>query len=225
MSSSPSRLDLRVDVFENKDQRALALPNLTPTEFVEAILHEFREMEYLSDIPTDYQLLKADDQTPLDDQSQLQQQLGPNGRLVLVEKKPPLPPETRRPTHDVYLRDQTSGKVFKLHWQPAVIGRPDKNQPYNEWIAVNLEPYQTGLRVSRRQAMITEKNGQYFIESMSRNPTAIKKQDGETIPVNETKQPLEAGDVVFLERSNISLKFIVRSSEATPTIKTAPAAN
>jgi hypothetical protein len=219
MSSKQPRLDLRVDVLEKKEQRALPLANLTAVEFVEAILREFRELEYLSDVPGDYQLLKADDNTPLEAQSELRQQLAGNGRLALVENKPPLPAGTRRPSQDVYLRDQTSGKVFKLNWQPAIIGRPDKNQPHDDWLAVNLEPYQAGLRVSRRQAMITEQGGSYFIESMSRNPTAIKKPNGETIAVEAEKQPLEHGDIVFLERSNVSLKFIVRGAEAQPTVK------
>lgn len=219
MSSTQSRLDLRVDVLDKKNQHALALPNLTTTEFVEAILREFREMEYLGDVPDDYQLLKAGDKTFLEAQSQLRQQLAGKDRLILVENKPALPAGTQRPSHNIYLRDQTSGKVFKLNWQPAIIGRPDKNQPHDDWLAVNLEPYQAGLRVSRRQAMITEQNGSYFIESMSRNPTAIKKESGEIIPVESTKQPLKHGDVVFLDRSNVSLKFIVRNTESTPTVK------
>ncbi len=213
MSSNPSRLDLRVDVLDKKDQRALALANLTTTEFVEAILREFRELEYLGDVPADYQLLKAEDNAPLEAQSQLQQQVASNGRLLLVENKPPLPSGTRRPSHDVYLRDLTSGKVYKLNWQPAVIGRPDKNQPHDDWLAVNLEPFQAGLRVSRRQAMITEQDGRFFIESLSRNPTALKKENGDPIEVGEQKQPLAPGDVIFLERSNISLKFIVRDEK------------
>lgn len=220
MSGNQSRLDLRVDVLEMKDQRALALPNLTTTEFVEAILREFHELEYLSDAPADYRLLKADGRTPLELQDPLRQQIAGSGRLILVENTPSLPAGTQRPSQDIYLRDQASGKVFKLNWQPAIIGRPDKNQPHDDWLAVNLEPYQAGLRVSRRQAMITEQNGSYFIESMSRNPTVIKKAAGESVPVEATRQPLVHGDIVFLERSNVSLKFIVRGAAGTPTDRT-----
>jgi hypothetical protein len=221
MSDNQTRLDLRVDVLDKKDQHALALANLTTTEFVEAVLNEFRELEYLSDVPTDYQLLKAGDKTPLDANSQLRQQLGATDRLLLVEKEPALPSGTQPPSQNVYLRDQTSGKVFKLNWQPAIIGRPDKSKPQDDQLAVNLELYQAGLRVSRRQAVIIEQNGNYFIESMSRNPTVIKKENGEIIPVEATRQPLQAGDVIFLERSNISLKFIVRRAEKAPPAKAA----
>lgn len=211
MSATPNRLELKVDVFDQKEQRALALPTLTPPELVQAVLQEFRELEYISDAPADYLLFKADDKTQLKNDISLQQQVTPNSRLVLVENRLAPPKDTQRPTQEVYLREQAAGKVYKLHWLPAVIGRPDKNQPYNDWIAVNLEPYQTGLRVSRRQAMITEAGGKFFVESMSRNPTAIKTPKGETIDVDSKKHPLNPGDIIFLERSNISLKFIVRA--------------
>jgi hypothetical protein len=208
---SQTRLDLRIDVFEKTNQRALALPNLTPPDLVEAILQEFRELEYLGNTPTDYLLLNAKDKTPLDNESQLQQQSLNGGQLILFEKELPPPAGTKRPSHHLYLREQSSGKVYKLHWQPAIIGRPDKNQPYNEWIVVSLESHPAGLRVSRRQAMITEEGGQYFIESMSRNPTSIKNNEGKTIPVATNKQPLHHGDIIYLDRSNIAFKFIVRA--------------
>jgi hypothetical protein len=210
MSGSKKRLELRVDVFEKTDQLALPLPDLTPPEFVEAILQEFRELEYLSDSPSDYQLLKADDQSPLVAEEKLNQQLNNGGRLVLVEEDAPLPDSTKRPGNPIYLREQVTGKVYKLHWLPAIIGRPDKNQALNDQVAVDLEPYKTGLRVSRRHAQITEKDGQYFIHSMSRNPTAIRDSEGDMMPVTEEKRPLHNGDTVHLERSNIALKFIVR---------------
>lgn len=210
MSGSKKRLNLRVDVFEKTDQLALPLPSLTPPEFIEAILQEFRELEYLSSSPADYALLKADDQSPLIAEEKLNQQVKDGGRLVLIEGEVPLPGSTRQPTHPIYLREQVTGRVYKLHWVPAIIGRPDKNQALNDQVAVDLERYKTGLRVSRRHAQITEKDGQYFISGMSRNPTSIKDNEGDLTPVTEEKRPLQNGDVIHLERSNISLKFIIR---------------
>lgn len=210
MSGTPNRLELLVDVFDLKAQRAQALPTLTPPELVEGILQEFRELEYLGDAAADYHLFKIENKSPLKNKQQLQEQLSNSERLILVERRLPLPEGTTRFSQEAYLREQSTGKVYKLHWQPAVIGRPDKNQPYNDWIAVNLEPYQTGLRVSRRQAMITEEEGNYFIKSMSPNPTTLKTADGETISIDSQRHPLQPGDTIFLERSNISLKFIVR---------------
>jgi hypothetical protein len=210
MSGSKKRLELRVDVFEKTDQLALPLPSLTPPEFIEAILQEFRELEYLSNSPTDYTLLKADDRLPLAAEEKLNQQVNNGARLVLVEEEVSLPSSTKQPTHPVYLREQVSGKVYKLNWLPAIIGRPDKNQALNDQVAVDLERYKTGLRVSRRHAQITEKDGQYFIHSLSRNPTALKNSAGELVPVTDEKRPLQDGDVIHLERSNIALKFIIR---------------
>lgn len=210
MSGSQKRLNLRVDVFEKTDQLALPLPSLTPPEFVEAILQEFRELEYLSDSPANYRLLKASDQSPLAAEEKLAQQLAVGERLVLVEEESPLPNGTSQPSHPIYLREQITGKVYKLHWLPAIVGRPDKNQALNEQVAVDLERYKTGLRVSRRHVQITEKNGQYFIHSLSRNPTSIKDDEGNMTPVTEEKRPLQNGDIIHLERSNITLKFIIR---------------
>ena len=48
MSGGQTRLNVRIDVFEKADQRALPLRELTPPQLVEAILQEFRELEYPS---------------------------------------------------------------------------------------------------------------------------------------------------------------------------------
>jgi hypothetical protein len=212
MSGGQARLDVRIDVFDKSDQRALPLRELTPPQLVEAILQEFRELEYLSDAPGDYQLLRADDRAPLNEDDELGLQLGDGSRLVMVEKERELPAGTERPSRDIYLREQIMGKVYRLDWLPAIIGRPDKNQPNNDQVAVNLESYSTGLRVSRRHAQITEKEGEYFIQGMSRNPTFIRDNVGNTIPVTSERRPLENGDIIHLERSNITLKFIMRDS-------------
>ena len=215
MAANQNRLEVRIDIFEKPDQRALALPNLTPPQFIEAMIQEFRELEYLSDSPAEYQLRKAQDRSSLADDQPLGEQLKPGERLILVENGVPLPADTQLPSQPVYLRAQSTGKVYKLNWLPALIGRPDKSQPPNEWIAVNLDGYKTGLRVSRRQAKISEENGQYFIESLSSNPTALKRGNGTMIPVSSGKQPLRHGDIIYFERSNIALKFIVRSNPVT----------
>jgi len=207
---SQRRLDLRIDVFEEKEQLAKALPNLTPPELVESILQEFRELEYLSGSPSHYKLLQAEDESPLDDEIALRHQLQDGSCLIMVEEEKPLPPKTARPAHPIYLREMAEGDVYKLHWLPAIVGRPDKNQPHNDWVAVDLERYAMGLRVSRRHAQITEENGQYFISSMSRNPTYVKDSEGNVTPVTEEKRPLHNGGVIHLERSNIALKFIIR---------------
>lgn len=210
MSNGSDRLDLRIDIFEKAGQQALALPTLSAPELVSAILEEFRELEYLSDTPEDYMLLAADSGTPLEKHKPLGEQLKSGGRLTLAESQAPLPAGAKRPSRHLYLREQASGKVYKIQWVPAFIGRPDKGQADNEWLAVNLASYSAGLRVSRRHVQITEENGQFFIESMSGNPTGLKGSDGNSRPVTGQKQPFHHGDVIHLEHSNIAFKVIIR---------------
>ena len=204
------RLTLKIDVFEKKEQEAVALFDLTPTELIKSILQEFRELEYLNESPDEYVILKAEDDTPLDDDSVLGNQLQDDDYLVMAEKERPLPSGTVRPSHSIYLRDQTVGRVYPLQWLPAIVGRPDKNQSHDDWLAVNLERHKAGLRVSRRHLEITEKNGHYFVSGTPRNPTCIKGVDEGDVPVMEEKRPLYSGDIIHLERSNLTLKFIVR---------------
>ena len=212
------RLDLRVDVFEHKSQWAKPLPTLKPAELVDAILQEFQEVEYLSKSATDYYLVSAENgEVALQEELPLQQQVANESRLKLLEVEQSLPEGAERPSKAVYLREVVSGQVYKLHWLPAIIGRPDKNQPHDDRIAVDLESYKTGLRVSRRHAQVVEENGNYFVESLSRNPTLLRTVDGTLEAVDDQKQPLKNGDVIQLERSNIALKFIVRSPENGPS--------
>src|SRR5262245_45022712 len=105
MCAAPTRLDLRIDVFEATDQPAQVLPNLTPPELIRAILQEFQELEYLGDNPTHYQLVRASDRTPLENKQSLAQQCQSKGRLILVESNVELPPGTQLPSQNIYLRD------------------------------------------------------------------------------------------------------------------------
>lgn len=206
-----TRLALHVDVFDATQQQALALPHLTPFEFIRAVLHEFEEYEYLSDQPEDYLLRRAIDGSCLDHDSQLDQQLEDQAHLVLVERELSLPEGTRRPSKHLYLREENTSQVYKLHWVPAIIGRVDKNQPYNDWVAVNLETLETGLRVSRRHVKITEEGDQFYIENMADNPIKLVTVIGETTPIGSERQLLQDGEVIRFERSGIRLKFMIRS--------------
>lgn len=210
MSTSQTRLDIRIDVFEKEDQWAKPLSSLKPPELVSAIFQEFRELEYLSGNPDDYFLMNKEDAVPLNPDEPLQKQVSNNAHLVLQEQEQPIPFGTKPLSNPVYLREQSSGNVYKLNWMPAIIGRPDSNQAHDDWLAVNLEVYPTGLRVSRRHAQITEENGRYYIKSLSNNPTILKNEANGETPIGNTPMPLANNDVLFLERSNISLKFIIR---------------
>jgi hypothetical protein len=207
---SGQRLALNIDVFDKPMQKAMAMPDLTPAELVEAILQEFQELEFLSDSPADYILVHADSKDPLQDGIAIQQQVRHQGHLAILEKTPETPAIAQPASKGLYLRDITTGNVTKVPFTPAIIGRPDNNQPNNDLVVVNLESYPTGLRVSRRHAQITEERGKFFIESLSRNPTALRDSSGNMMPVTNKKRPINDGDTIVLERSNIVLKFIVR---------------
>lgn len=237
MSAKDQRLELLIDVFALKQQRALALPTLTTAELVRAVIQEFggrqllndtarngaatqapapeklMKLEYLSDSPNDYQLVRADTRQPLDAALPIGEQLFPKERLMIVEQELPLPEGTTRPTRPAYLRDQSTGKVFKLHWLPAIIGRGDPSQPYNDRLAVNLATYTTGQRVSRRHAQIGQAGVQFYIEPLSPNPTSIKDTKGRLTRLGEKQHLLRHGDVVILEGSQIALEFLVREPE------------
>jgi pSer/pThr/pTyr-binding forkhead associated (FHA) protein len=92
----------------------------------------------------------------------------------------------------------------------------------NELVAVDLQAFSTGLRVSRRHVIIYEQEGVYFVESLSSNPASLLRTspsgDGseQAVELTETRVPLLSGDVIRLERSAILLKFIVRDSAAPP---------
>ena len=213
MSANPSRLELLIDVFDHPRQRAIALPTLLPAELVAAVIGEFQEIEFLGSDPARYQLINTATSAALDEQVRVSQQLAAGDRLTLVERAEPLPPGTQPPSRPIYLRDQSSGAVYKLGWQPAIIGRVDSTQKDNQQVAVNLSAHAAGQRVSRRHAQIVEAKGQFYVEQLAQNPTIVKNKQGATTRVERDRCRIEHGDTIVLENSQIALKFIVRDKE------------
>ncbi len=219
MSSTQPRRKLLIDIFTQPGQEAQALSTLTPPALIEAILQEFRELEYLGSNPATYQLQKASDGQALPDELTLAQ-LVENERLVLVERSQPAPPGARPPSRALYLREERSNpgeeqnkQLYPLYWVPAIIGRPDSNRPDNALLAVNLEKAANGLglRVSRRHARIDEENGRYFVSSLApNNPIYHLTADDQRTLLTEAKHPLHPGDRLYLEGSELKLKFLVR---------------
>lgn len=212
MAGQP-RIELKIDLLDRTNQRALALPTITGKELIGAILQEFDELDYLSKSADDYVLYKVDDNVALDESQVLSQQVTANTRLVLKEKELAIPSGASVPTVPAYLREMKSGTVYKLHWVPTIIGRPDKNQPQNQLVGVNLEGHPSGVRVSRRHASITADQEQFYIEALSNNPTLLRREAA-TFEVTAERQPLHDGDVIVLGRSEIALKFVVRDMQA-----------
>lgn len=215
MSSKQSRIDLRIDVLDEEDQHALVLATLKPSDLVNAILAEFHnDVDYLGDDPAGYRLVRAGDGAALDSETSIGQQAADGDRLALQEVGAGIPADSRPLSKKVYLREMATGRVFRLGWQPAIVGRSSEDQPKNEWVAVDLQAYPTGLRVSRRQVSITEKDGQLFVENLSKNPASIRRGENVVVPIEAHQQPILPGDVIDLERSEIMLKLIVRNGAA-----------
>ncbi len=206
------RLNLTIDIFDAKDQVAQVLSNLDEQGLIGAILQEFGdEFDFLGADPAAYRLLRSEDNTSLDPETPIGEQLKQRTHLVLADLESPLPLNAKPPASSVYLRDAVGENVFKLNWLPAIIGRPDNSHPQNELLAVNLESYATGLRVSRRHAQILVEDGEYYVEGMASNPTLLQKPgDLDPIDVTTERQRLEHGDVIKLSRSTIDLRFVVR---------------
>ena len=136
-----------------------------------------------------------------------------DARLILEEQERPIPENTQRLGKCVYLREQVTGKVYKLHWQPAIVGRRTESQPRVDWVAVDLQPYPTGLRASRRHLMITEDHRQLQIENLAKNPATIFRNGDTRIPIEAEKVLLLPDDIISLERSQIVLKVITRDAQ------------
>ncbi len=213
MCAAKKRIEFFVDIFDLPAQRAHALTDLMPIELVGAILQEFREVECLDIDPTKYQLVKLEDQAPLNDAETIEIQLKEGDHLRLQETHSLIPAGARQVDADLYLRDVVTGRVFKLQWLPAIIGRDDPHQSNNQLVAANLASFKTGLRVSRRHARILQENGCYFVEPMSANPTSIRTVENKVLRLAAGRHQLMPGDTVVLERSEIALKFIVRDAQ------------
>jgi hypothetical protein len=210
IAKTGDRIELWIDVFDQTKQRALARRDLTPTELIDAILNEFRQIEFLNQDASNYQLMRLQDRQTLDPSIPIGRQLTKGERLALQEKERPLPADARRPTCALYLREGSEDRVFRIDWLPAIIGRADKKLPHDELVAVNLESMATGLRVSRRHARITEKNGDYYIENLSNNPTTVIRANDSKPLIRGVKMTLKNEDVIRLDRSGITLKVLIR---------------
>lgn len=214
--SNEQRIELFIDIFEQPKQRAQALATLTPPELIDAVLQEFTELPYLGDEQSRYQLYKAASQEQLHRDIPLAEQVNDGEQLLLREQEMPLPATTIRPSRRLYLREPSSRKVFPIQWVPAIIGRGDPSQPDNAQVAVDLEQFPTGPRVSRRHAVITEKDGQFYVASLSANATTVKPAngaDGEPYPIAQEPVAIDMGQRIHLERSGIDLQVIVRDGD------------
>lgn len=196
-------LDVKIDVFENAGQRARIRKSLTVTDLIQEILKEFDDIP--ADAPEKYAVyLKGDDRPLKSGETVLTLDLQPQDELVFDYVRQTI----RRmfnPQQVVYLREEATGKVFNLEWQPGVIGRPTNEADHNLTLAVNVQTLSTGMTISRRHAQITLAEGRYFVEALAENnPTFL---NGKEILVNARRE-LKNGDKLVLGRNNVTFTFL-----------------
>jgi pSer/pThr/pTyr-binding forkhead associated (FHA) protein len=102
-----------------------------------------------------------------------------------------------------FLKESSTGDIYEINWSPAIIGRPDANNPASaNALAVNLATHMEGRTVSRRHAQVTEYGGHFFAESLNPdNPTLVNDA---AVQIGE-KRLMQSGDRIQVGK--ITLEF------------------
>jgi len=214
MASGKKRIGFEICLPDGARHRALALPGVTVGQLIQEVLAEFSgDVRYLDQHQRQrYALwLPGDDHAlPLD---RAIQALGPLTALELREKPLPIPAGAAPLGIPFYLRYRSH--VFPIGWQPALIGRPEPNSSRNALLAVDLQPY--SLAVSRQQAELLVAGERVAIRRLSDNPTSL---NGKLLPFDEESPeatpatPLQADDLLSLERSGIVLQCVLPAAKS-----------
>jgi hypothetical protein len=106
----------------------------------------------------------------------------------------------------IYLTEQRLLKGYDLLWQPAIIGRHNRQNPHqNRLLAVDLDGLEDPPTVSRHHACITEQDGSFFLESIHhQNPTYL---DDVKLQLN-VKSPLHAGSMIRVGKVQLIFNLI-----------------
>jgi hypothetical protein len=199
-----------ITIFERGDEVAEVQPRLQPADLIVAIIAEFGdELPYLGQDPSEYQLLR--DGTPLVDGLPLGEMAG--ARLVLAERMPEPPQRATAIAAPLYLREPESGRVFRLAWTPALLGRSDLKLPDEALLAVNLSGLPNSARISRRHARITTPGGQPTIECLADNPIILRHGAAEHTLGRGQQRPLDVNDMIIFEFSQLQLQLIARPEQ------------
>ncbi len=196
-------IDVKIDVFENAGQRARVRKTLTVRDLIQEILKEFDDIP--ADSPEKYAVyLKGDDHPLKVDSNLIQLDIQPQDDLVFDYIRHTLR-RMFKPEQVVYLREQATGRVFTLEWQPAVIGRPTNEADHNLTLAVNVQSLPEGMTISRRHAQVTLSEGRYFIEALAENNPVLL--NGKEVPVNARRE-LKNGDNLVMGRNHVTFTFL-----------------
>ncbi len=195
-------LDVEIDVFEYSAQHTRMRRDITIATLIQETLKQFDDIA--ADAPDKYAIYLKGADRPLNSASTLKQlDIQPHDELVFDYVRQNIR-KMLDPEEYALLREETTGKVYDIQWQPAVIGRPDLDVGHNITLAVNVLPLPYGITVSRQHAQITFSEGRYYIEPLAEhNPVFL---NGKEIPLN-SKRELKNNDKIAIGRRKITMVF------------------
>jgi hypothetical protein len=195
---------ISVDVYDEKDQRVKVRKTLSVGLFIKEILREFPDLR--GENRDDYGLYFKDSGERLDPGQSLADVGIQSGHALVFDRVAVLEPG-RRPLGHVrpaMLRVNNAPELdVTLEWQPAIIGRADKNRQIMELLALDLARF--GKSTSRRHAQITVQDGDYYLTGLSdSNPVYLNNRKLEP----KTPQRLQGNDKIRLGKTGVTVTFI-----------------
>lgn len=214
-------IDVRMDIFEYEGQRARVQKSLTIAGLKDEILREFDDIP--ADMVEDYAIYMKGMEDPLDETKTLiELDIQPQDELVFDHLRSFI--RQMLPKGQVaYLMEETSGKIFEIQWQPAIIGRPSTDIDHNIVLAVNLKSLPDGNYISRRHAEVLVENKQYYLRPLAEyNPVFL---NGKKLS-HDKKYEIKNGDKLTLGPRKITLFFRTEIEEQkvdrAASLKSAP---
>lgn len=215
-------IEVKIDVFEHIGQRASVRRALTIRALVEEVLKEFNDIA--ADAPEKYAIYQKGKNQPLTaDATLVDLDIQQHDELVFDS----IYQDTRQrlePHQYAALQDE-AGTLYKIEWQPAIIGRPNNETKHDMSLAVNLQSHPKKLTISRSHAQITFSSGHYYIEPLSEhNPLLV---EGQKVPFN-TRQEIYNGNKIIIGAKGLQMTFRTQTPKVTvqdePTAENVPLA-
>jgi hypothetical protein len=187
-------LTVSSELFEEANQEVSVKPNVTIGQLITSAIEEFRLSQ------GEYGVYEQGSNKKLTGEGTFEAQEIQTGAVLVLRREKQqfltraiavVSRTDRKPLTSAqmpFVREVETKTVFRLRWHPAIIGRPDQNNPESKkLLAVDLEPFPNGMSVSRSHASITEEHGAYYLEALSpRNPTFLNDKQltvGEKYPI------------------------------------------
>jgi pSer/pThr/pTyr-binding forkhead associated (FHA) protein len=209
-------IDVKIDIFEHTGQRARVRRTLTTGGLIDEIMKEFDDISRAS-IDRYALYLKGTDRPLSKGSTIIDLDLQPQDELVFEYKHQNFR-EDFLPRQYASLRDDKSGRMFEIQWQPAVIGRPTAEAEHNMVLAVNVQDIPNGMTISRKHAQIILEDESYYVETLTENNPVLV--NGEVVPFNSRKE-IKNNDRLILGNQKVSMTFITRKQSTNSAARDA----